>query len=123
MTLNLFQILVSPIKTFIGNTLITRMLRDPLNKLLDHFQPVFIEKFKEGFHFVKGLSGVEGRGSPPRLGSSILLQPLRNHDTPEDALNRDPTPLRLVLDPAELVAVILNLEGGRAPSLRGKPVP
>src|SRR6266571_5060341 len=70
-------------------------------------------------HFVNGLSGVEGRGSPPDLGSSILLQPFRNHDTPKDALNLDPPPLRLVLDPAELVAVILDLEGGRAPSLRG----
>ena len=58
------------------------------------------------------------RGSKSCL-SLILLQPFRNHDTPKDALNRDPTPLRLVLDPAELVAVILDLEGGRAPSLRG----
>src|SRR6266699_845393 len=62
-------------------------------------------------HFVKGLSGVEGRGSPPGLGSSILLQPLRNHDAPEHALNLDPTPLRLILEPAELMAVILDLEG------------
>src|SRR6266571_992143 len=59
-------------------------------------------------HFVKGLSGVEGRGSPAGSGSGILLQPLRNHDAPEHALNLDPAPLRLVLDPAELMAVILD---------------
>lgn len=69
-------------------------------------------------HFVKGLSGVEGRGSPPGSGSGILLQPLRNHDTPKNALNGNSPPLRLVLDPAELMAVIFDLEGGRAPSLR-----
>src|SRR5947208_14548956 len=70
-------------------------------------------------HFVKGLSGVEDRGSPPGSGSDILLQPLRNHNTPEDALNGDSPPFCLVLDPAELMAVILDLEGRQLPHSEG----
>src|SRR5439155_678214 len=70
-------------------------------------------------HFVKGLSGVEGRGSPPGSASDILLQPLRNHNTPEDALNGDSPPFCLVLDPAELMAVILDLEGRQLPHSEG----
>ena len=68
---------------------------------------------------MKGLSGVEDRGSPPGSGSDILLQPLRNHNTPEDALNGDSPPFCLVLDPAELMAVILDLEGRQLPHSEG----
>src|SRR5438094_937484 len=70
-------------------------------------------------HLVNGLSRVEGRGSPPGLGSSILLQPLRNHDRPEKSLHRDPPPLRLVPDPAQLMTPILYLEGSQLPHSEG----